>query len=98
MLLIDVNVRSKGIANMNVVYKSAGKYRKLRGTRAGTICIRVALLGVAYTAVVGGFMFLITPHQYIKPSQKPLEFKSTKFSKSLEKAVGFHPSTDGKSI
>lgn len=97
-MFIDDNVKSKGIANMNVVYKSAGKYRKLHGTRAGANCIKVALLGVAYTTVVGGLMLLLVPHEYIKVSQKPLEIKSTKFSKSLEEAVGFHPSKDGKTI
>ncbi|KAL3178062.1 hypothetical protein MRX96_038598 [Rhipicephalus microplus] len=81
----------------NVVYKSAGKLRHLRGTRAGANCVKGALLGVGFTTVVGGLVFLFAPLHYIKVSQKPLSF-SSKFTRSLDESYSYHPSKDGKVI
>uniref|UniRef100_A0A224YFJ7 Uncharacterized protein n=1 Tax=Rhipicephalus zambeziensis TaxID=60191 RepID=A0A224YFJ7_9ACAR len=81
----------------NVVYKSAGKLKHLRGTRAGANCVKVALLGVVYTTVVGGLVLMFAPLHYIKISNKPLSIPS-EFTRSLDEAVGYHPSKDGKVV
>ncbi|KAL1427182.1 hypothetical protein MTO96_017687 [Rhipicephalus appendiculatus] len=82
----------------NVVYKSAGKLKHLRGTRAGANCVKLALLGVVYTTVVGGLVLLFAPLHHIKISNKPLSLPS-EFTRSLDEAVGgYHPSKDGKVV
>ncbi|KAK8777066.1 hypothetical protein V5799_029588 [Amblyomma americanum] len=74
---------------MNVSYKSAGKYKHLRGTRAGANFVKIGIAGVVYTAVVGGLMFLVVPHDIIKPFQKPFERKQTRLTKMLDEVAPF---------
>lgn len=81
----------------NVVYKSAGKLKHLRGTRAGANCVKIALLGVAYTTVVGGLVLLFAPLHRIKISSRPLSIPS-EFTRNLDESIGYHPSKDGKVI
>lgn len=74
---------------MNVVYKSAGKYKHLRGTPAYAKCVKFAISGVVYTAVVGGLFFLVVPRDIVKPFLKPFEPKQTRLSKKLEEITAF---------
>lgn len=74
---------------MNVVYKSAGKYKQLRGTRAGATCVKAGIIGVVYAAVVGGAIFLAVPRAFVEPFHKPCTDKETIFSKSAQKVPLF---------
>lgn len=82
---------------MNVVYKSAGKIKQLRGTRVGALYNKLALLGVVYATVAGGLLLLALPHQHIKASYKPLTIPS-RVTKSLEETIQYKPSKDVRSI
>lgn len=74
---------------MNVVYKSAGKYKHLRGTPAFAKFVKLAIGGVVYTIAVGGLLFLVVPHDIVKPFLKPFEPKQTRLTKKLDEFSAF---------
>lgn len=80
--------------SMNVVYKSAGKYKQLRGTRAGANCVKAGIIGVVYSAVVGGAIFLAVPGAFVKPFDKPCAGKETMFPKTVQEVRIFNLKND----
>lgn len=67
---------------MNVVYKSAGKYTQLRGTRAGANCVKAGLIGAVYSAVVAGAIFLAVPRAWVEPFHRPCTDQESIFTNS----------------
>lgn len=71
------------------MYKSAGKYKQLRGTRAGATCVKAGIIGAVYAAVVGGAIFLAVPQRFVEQFHKPCTDKETIFSESAQEVPLF---------
>lgn len=80
------------------MYKSAGKYKQLRGTRAGANCVKAGIIGVVYAAVVGGAIFLAVPRAFVEPFRKPCTDKVTLFSESSQESQLFKIKNDDENV